>query len=623
MAISFPLNPTLNQEYSYDGKSWTWNGFAWQLHTITSVVGPEGPQGPQGEQGIQGEVGPEGPQGPQGEQGIQGPQGEVGPQGEIGFSAYTVAVNNGYIGTEAEWLASLEGPQGPQGEIGPEGPQGPIGETGPQGEQGIQGEVGPKGDTGDTGPQGDSGISAYQHALNNGFIGTEVEWLASLEGPQGPKGDTGDVGPKGDVGDTGPQGEPGISAYEEAVANGYAGTEVQWLASLVGPQGPKGDTGDVGPKGDTGDTGPQGEQGPQGIQGIPGETGPQGDTGPQGEQGPQGIQGEVGPQGPKGDTGPQGDTGTSAYQHALNNGFIGTEAEWLASLEGPQGPKGDTGDVGPQGDTGPQGEQGIQGIDGVDGDSAYDIAVNNGFVGTEAEWLASLEGPQGPKGDTGDTGPQGEQGETGPAGPSVWGGISGDMSTQTDLQAALDAKQDTITDASLAISKIANIAANTFLGRNSGAAGPVQEIPFLDVKTILGISNVENIAFSTWTGSTNITTLGTITGNFAATGTVTDSKGNVRKLPVTIANAATTLSATHLNAVIEKSDTAAYTYTLPSGLGSNGDAITIVNSGSSGTLTITRSGTGLFKDGVDGDIVLEPSSMVTIYRAATTDKWIA
>ena len=27
------------------------------------------------------------------------------------------------------------------------------------------------------------------------------------------------------------------------------------------------------------------------------------------------------------------------------------------------------------------------------GDSAYQVAVNNGFVGTEAEWLASLEGP--------------------------------------------------------------------------------------------------------------------------------------------------------------------------------------------------------------------------------------
>jgi hypothetical protein len=41
---------------------------------------------------------------------------------------------------------------------------------------------------------------------------------------------------------------------------------------------------------------------------------------------------------------------------------------------------------------------GTTGADGVDGLSAYQIAVNNGFVGTETEWLASL------KGDKGDTG---------------------------------------------------------------------------------------------------------------------------------------------------------------------------------------------------------------------------
>jgi hypothetical protein len=48
-----------------------------------------------------------------------------------------------------------------------------------------------------------------------------------------------------------------------------------------------------------------------------------------------------GPQGPKGDQGPQGEKGASAYQTALQNGFTGTAAEWLATLVGPQGPKGD------------------------------------------------------------------------------------------------------------------------------------------------------------------------------------------------------------------------------------------------------------------------------------------
>ncbi|MGW2130466.1 GDSL-type esterase/lipase family protein [Streptomyces coelicoflavus] len=39
----------------------------------------------------------------------------------------------------------------------------------------------------------------------------------------------------------------------------------------------------------------------------------------------------------------------------------------------------------------------------VRGDSAYEVAVEAGFVGTEAEWLASLVGAQGPKGDPGNT----------------------------------------------------------------------------------------------------------------------------------------------------------------------------------------------------------------------------
>ena len=45
----------------------------------------------------------------------------------------------------------------------------------------------------------------------------------------------------------------------------------------------------------------------------------------------------------------------------------------------------------------------------VNGLSVYDIAVIEGFTGTQAEFLATLVGPQGPKGDKGneDRGAQG------------------------------------------------------------------------------------------------------------------------------------------------------------------------------------------------------------------------
>lgn len=44
----------------------------------------------------------------------------------------------------------------------------------------------------------------------------------------------------------GPQGPEGDSAYEVAVANGFSGTEAQWLLSLKGEKGDKGDQGDPG-----------------------------------------------------------------------------------------------------------------------------------------------------------------------------------------------------------------------------------------------------------------------------------------------------------------------------------------------------------------------------------------
>lgn len=125
---------------------------------------------------------------------------------------------------------------------------------------------------------GEDGLSAYELAVKEGYNGTLAEWLASLAGTDG---------------------APGLSAYEIAVAKGFVGTEEQWLASLEGEDG---------------------------------------------------------------------DDGKSAYEIAVENGFKGTLKEWLESLEGNQG---------------------------TAGLSAYEIAVKNGFKGTEAQWIASLSGEDG------------------------------------------------------------------------------------------------------------------------------------------------------------------------------------------------------------------------------------
>jgi hypothetical protein len=65
--------------------------------------------------------------------------------------------------------------------------------------------------------------------------------------------------------------------------------------------------------------------------------------------------------------------------------------------------------------------------------SAYQVAQLNGFTGTEAEWLASLEGDQGPQGIQGEPGADGADGATGPAGPGVAaGGTAGQILSKVD-----------------------------------------------------------------------------------------------------------------------------------------------------------------------------------------------
>ncbi len=65
--------------------------------------------------------------------------------------------------------------------------------------------------------------------------------------------------------------------------------------------------------------------------------------------------------------------GKSAYEVALDDGFVGTQSEWLESLKGIDG------------------VNGVAGADGSHGDSAYIIATKNGYTGTEQEWLESLK----------------------------------------------------------------------------------------------------------------------------------------------------------------------------------------------------------------------------------------
>lgn len=159
-------------------------------------------------------------------------------------------------------------------------------------------------------------------------------------------------------------------------------TTVQGPPGPTGPQGPKGDQGPIGPRGETGLSGKDGSVGPQG---------------PIGKTGPQGLQG------------PKGDQGRSIYLTKLNLGGNLTSVSYLDLLVDsnvvpnvgdyllqPNGSLVEVIKVDHNNETMDFSKvlaslQGPAGKVGKDGKSAYDIAVSNGFNGTETEWLKSLK----------------------------------------------------------------------------------------------------------------------------------------------------------------------------------------------------------------------------------------
>lgn len=228
---------------------------------------------------------------------IKGPGlGGGGAPGTDGLSAYQIAVANGFVGTQLEWLESLNGADGINGDDGTNGASAYMialveGYVGTQAEwiASLNGADGTDGSNGIDGTDGVDGLSAYELALAGGFVGTEAAWLASLVGMPGNDGNDGIDGTDGTNGVDGDDGTNGASAYMVAVANGYVGTEPDWLLTLVGADGTNG------------------TNGTNGTDGVDGTDGADGD---------------------------------SAYEVAVNNGFVGSEAAWLASLVGADGTDG-------------------------------------------------------------------------------------------------------------------------------------------------------------------------------------------------------------------------------------------------------------------------------------------
>lgn len=206
-------------------------------------------------------------------------------------------------------------------------------------------------------------------------------------------------------------GEDGASAYEIAVANGYSGTEAEWLVSLKGADGAQG------PQGERGATGATGEKGEKGDKGDTGDKGDKGDTGENGQDGKDGI---------------------SATHEWNGTTLIITSASGTSSadLKGAQGERGETGATGAKGDKGDKGDaftyedftadqlealkgkdgytpvKGVDYFDGVNGNDGNDgISATHEWNGTTLT-ITSASGTSSAdlKGDKGDKGDKGEQG---------------------------------------------------------------------------------------------------------------------------------------------------------------------------------------------------------------------
>lgn len=140
---------------------------------------------------------------------------------------------------------------------------------GERGEQGVAGNDGRNGTNGKDGVNGKDGLSAYQVAVQNGFVGTQSQWIASLKGAKGDSGTNGNNGwspnfrivARGDdsvlelfewIGGTGAK--PTTTGYLSGtgiVSNIANATNIRGLRGVQGLQGEKGETGETGASGDS------------------------------------------------------------------------------------------------------------------------------------------------------------------------------------------------------------------------------------------------------------------------------------------------------------------------------------------------------------------------------------
>lgn len=477
--------------WTWDGDSWVDGG------VIQGPQGPQGLPGAKGDPGLsayelwkeipgneekteeeyfQSLVGEQGPQGPQGDQGPQGEQGEPGDSGN--GILFGNGVPNASIGDEGDFYIDADtyrmyGPKSPT--VGQEWSNNKS-LVGAQGRTVLSGVGAPSASLGTAGDfyidtttwtmYGPKQITIGQEWANTQrLIGlnsfeywktipgnegkTEEDYLADITGPQG---------------DQGPQGQSAFDVWKSIPGNENK-TEEDFTVAITGPKGDQGD---------------QGIQGPRGIQGLKGDKGDKGDRGLPGKNTPPlNILGTlestdqlplpadrdpndtyvinkhwfVNNEGEWKDLGDvSGPEGKSAYEVWEELGNSGTEQDFITSLKGQdgaglvvRGQLSSTDDLPIDATNGDvyiidkvmwvwaTDVWALVGQVGPEGESAYQIWLAQGNVGSKAAFIASLKGDQGIQGE------QGPKGEKGDMGPGI--SILGSLNDQSELPSSAEIGQ--------------------------------------------------------------------------------------------------------------------------------------------------------------------------------------
>lgn len=183
----------------------------------------------------------------------------VGEDLPRGKSAYEIAKENGFNGTETEWLASLKGEPGAAGADGKDGENGKTPYVGDNGNWYIGADDTGKPSRGAKGEPGQDGVTPTFsiESVETGEPGTDADVTMTGDAPNhGLKF----VIPRGDKGDTGAAGADGKTPYVGDNGNWFVGSDDTGKPSRgekgePGSPGAKGEPGSPGAKGDKGDTG--------------------------------------------------------------------------------------------------------------------------------------------------------------------------------------------------------------------------------------------------------------------------------------------------------------------------------------------------------------------------------